>query len=112
MDGSGRAEMYVNGQWGTICNVYWDDRDADTFCRQLPDYVGGVEVRPRVLGSRNLNIWMTQVSCRGNETNFLDCKASWGLSQTRYCTHGSDAGVTCFKSGVFLAPSTKCSLYI
>ncbi|XP_021368435.1 deleted in malignant brain tumors 1 protein-like [Mizuhopecten yessoensis] len=98
VDGSGRAELLVNGQWGSVCNRLWDDRDADVFCRQLPDYVGGMEVRPRLEAARDVSIWMTHVDCHGNETNFLDCKASWGLSKTRYCNHGTDAGVACFKS--------------
>ena len=32
---SGRVEICFGGKWGTICDVYWDHRDAEVVCRQL-----------------------------------------------------------------------------
>jgi len=32
---SGWLEIYINGQWGTVCNDLWDSTNSDVACRQL-----------------------------------------------------------------------------
>jgi len=31
----GRVEICINRAWGTICDTYWDNREAQVACRQL-----------------------------------------------------------------------------
>ena len=102
----GRVEIYRNGQWGTVCDDYWDSNDGHVACRQL-GYPAGSEA---VFGSAHFGrgpntspIWLDDLRCRGSEASLLDCPST----RWHNCFHGEDAGVRCNTDprGITVTPS-------
>ncbi|XP_065783893.1 macrophage receptor MARCO [Muntiacus reevesi] len=86
----GRAEVFYNGAWGTICDDGWENADATVFCRML-GYSSGTAIYN--VGAGSGNIWLDDVACRGSESTLWDCnKSNWG---SHNCNHSEDAGVSC-----------------
>ena len=96
-NGTGRVEIFYNGQWGTICDHGWDMENAKVVCRQL-----GYKDAIRALGGRDVpdgtgKIWLDDVDCSGTEQNLASCShAGWGNND---CGHAEDAGVECLSQG-------------
>ncbi|XP_073093187.1 neurotrypsin isoform X5 [Manis javanica] len=97
MDGEnkkeGRVEVFINGQWGTICDDGWSDKDAAVICRQL-GYKGPARARTMAyFGEGKGPIHVDNVKCTGNERSLADCiKKDIGRHN---CRHSEDAGVIC-----------------
>ncbi|XP_041464645.1 deleted in malignant brain tumors 1 protein-like isoform X2 [Lytechinus variegatus] len=89
----GRVEIFHEGQWGTVCDDYWDDPDARVVCRQL-GYLG--DVNARVLGVYGVGsgpILLDNVNCDGNEDRLDLCNSNGWYNHD--CGHSEDAGVYC-----------------
>jgi len=113
---SGRVEILIGDEWGTICDVFWGLADAEVVCRDL-GYTGalqatvgackyGVHTYVCVIYQSTFThfiiyldfgqgmgpIHRTQVLCQGFEPNLFTCPAQ---QDTSSCDHSMDAGVIC-----------------
>ncbi|TDH10639.1 hypothetical protein EPR50_G00077610 [Perca flavescens] len=98
---SGRVEVLLHNQWGTVCNHGWDPRDANVVCLELG--CGLAEFTPpgAVYGEGSGPIWLRHVQCLGHESSLTRCAVA--LHNNVYCTHENDAVVKC--SGTLLMPT-------
>ncbi len=91
----GRVEVYYDGQWGTVCDDRWHNRDGDTVCRQLGyAYAEHIYFRSRY-GEGTGPIWLDEVACETNSQSILECTHNgWGNTD---CKHREDASVDCVR---------------
>ncbi|XP_041455029.1 deleted in malignant brain tumors 1 protein-like [Lytechinus variegatus] len=93
LSNEGRVEIYYSGEWGTICDDYWDINDGVVACRQL-GYSGVDQVfQGGQFGEGSGTIWLDDLQCSGLEEELSACSSNgWGVHN---CGHSEDAGLRC-----------------
>ncbi|XP_034050584.1 neurotrypsin [Thalassophryne amazonica] len=71
--GSGRVEVYLNGQWGAVCDAHWTDRDASVICRQLGLGEIGTALQQTQFGSGIFHY--ERLGCHGDEDTLSKCRS-------------------------------------
>nr|XP_039265941.1 scavenger receptor class A member 5-like [Styela clava] len=88
----GRVEIYHQGIWGTVCNDYFDSKDAKVVCKMLGYVNGGVSSTK--YGQGTGKIWLDDLSCTGTEPSLFHCAHNgWGAHN---CNHGEDVMMYCY----------------
>ncbi|XP_073726207.1 scavenger receptor cysteine-rich type 1 protein M130-like [Misgurnus anguillicaudatus] len=100
---AGRLEVYYNGEWGTVCDDYWDKRTASVLCRELGCDSNPDTIHLAYFGPGSGKILMDNLICVGSESTILSCRRSLKPN----CKHNEDVGVIC--SGVRLVGGSRCS---
>eukprot|EP00057_Strongylocentrotus_purpuratus_P009602 XP_011664076.1 PREDICTED: scavenger receptor cysteine-rich type 1 protein M130-like [Strongylocentrotus purpuratus] len=96
-DSEGRVEVSYTGEWGTVCDDFWDTTDASVVCRSL-GFNGALEaVSSGPFGPGTGTIVLDDVECIGNEARLVECPHI-GLG-VHDCDHSQDAGVRCVEDG-------------
>uniref|UniRef100_A0A8C2HXD4 SRCR domain-containing protein n=1 Tax=Cyprinus carpio TaxID=7962 RepID=A0A8C2HXD4_CYPCA len=102
---AGRVEVYYNGEWGTVCDDYWDLTNTAVVCRELGCDETSNTMRAAHFGPGSGKIWMDDVGCSGSESSIFDCSKTKMGDQD--CGHSEDVGVIC--SGIRLVGGSRCS---
>ncbi len=109
----GRVEIFYEGEWGTICDDYWDLNAANVACRQLGFLIAVRKSSSAEFGAGTGRIWLDNVRCTGDEANISDCTHNgWG---DHNCEHAEDAGVVCSSKSLSchtVTPFTHISLFL
>nr|XP_021327210.1 deleted in malignant brain tumors 1 protein-like [Danio rerio] len=102
---AGRVEVFHRGQWGTVCDYFWDMLDAAVVCRELDcgeplDALDGA-----YFGQGSVPVWTNIMVCTGSESTLKNCGSLiWGSYD---CDYSKNAGVKC--SGARLVGNSSCS---
>ncbi|KAL3866131.1 hypothetical protein ACJMK2_043461, partial [Sinanodonta woodiana] len=96
----GRVEVAVDGQWGTVCNRYFDMNDASVFCKYL-GYVTGFPSYTKDFEKAKGIVYEPNLHCNGSENSLKDCPLEgWRkITGSHACAdHEMDAAVYCYSS--------------
>ncbi|KAJ8026424.1 Deleted in malignant brain tumors 1 protein [Holothuria leucospilota] len=96
---AGRVEVFLNGEWGTVCDDDWDVMDATVVCRQLgfPAVLDALAS----FGEGQGPIHLDEVSCFGDESSLLACPR---INYFHDCSHSEDVGISCLVPGKYVFP--------
>jgi deleted-in-malignant-brain-tumors protein 1 len=89
----GRLEVFYRGEWGTVCDDFFTNLDAQVACYSLGHgRVGRFQGTSEGTGT----IWLDDLGCTGSESNIGNCAHQpWGFSN---CIHREDVAITCSTS--------------
>ena len=96
----GYVEINHAGQWGSICDQGFDDRDANVTCKTA-GFKGGVFDNKKydqndIYKGKAPIRWLTDLQCNGTEINLNNCtNIHWG-DVPFSCTRDHDVGVKCY----------------
>ncbi|KAJ8368365.1 hypothetical protein SKAU_G00083930 [Synaphobranchus kaupii] len=92
----GRVEVFLGGQWGTVCDDAWDLPDARVVCRQAGCGEAKGAQGKAFFGEGEGTILLDNLKCRGEEASLQECShIPWNVHN---CDHSEDAGVACMLS--------------
>ncbi|XP_077443685.1 scavenger receptor cysteine-rich type 1 protein M130-like isoform X2 [Stigmatopora argus] len=104
---SGRVEVFHAGEWGSVCDDYWDMNGARVLCRELQCGSALLALKGGRFGAAPGPIWLDDLQCTGNEPSVLKCQhRPFGDNN---CGHEEDAAVVCSEHLRVINGSGRCN---
>nr|XP_021327209.1 antigen WC1.1-like [Danio rerio] len=88
---AGRLEIQNIKTWMSVCDVGFDQQDAEVVCRELDCGVPVQVLRAAAFGKVESQMWTHEIHCRGNESHLVFCPAF----KSSHCTLENAVGVIC-----------------
>ncbi|XP_072046233.1 scavenger receptor cysteine-rich domain-containing group B protein-like [Amphiura filiformis] len=94
----GRIEILHDGEWGTVCDNYWNANDGEVACRQLGYGAKRATWKNARFGQGTGPIWFDRLRCYGTEESLDQCRRRGGVTNwgRHNCDHSDDASVRCW----------------
>lgn len=93
----GVLTVQYDGQWGTVCDDDFGQREADVACRAMgydgAIYFANVNRSPGYSSPNNMPILLDEVECKSGAKSLLDCNAQLYRNN---CNHGEDVVLECY----------------
>ena len=90
----GRVEVNRSGEWRTVCDDFWDIKEAEVVCQWLGYGYAIMAIQRAAFGQGSGRQWERRWFCSGRETSLDDCSSSRSV-----CSLFQDASVICSGSG-------------
>ncbi|XP_060607116.1 deleted in malignant brain tumors 1 protein-like [Ruditapes philippinarum] len=96
---AGRLEVYYKGEWGSVCESYFDQDDADVVCGMIRNTTIGL-INATIHGNNYYGqsqgpVIITDLQCNGTEDEIFFCKSDKWKSG-HYCNYYyQNVGVDC-----------------
>ena len=84
-------EVLHNGEWGTLCDYWWDLNDAQVVCKEL-GFGNAIVATEEAFNGRGGSVWHGNLQCVGTEWTIGNCSHSGWRRHYYYC---SSANVKC-----------------
>ena len=88
---AGRVEIFVNNQWGTLCDDFLDFEVANIICRQL-GYTYAMMTHDLAYFGQGTGPIFGFDSCPVNANTIQECTK---IEDEKNCFHNEDSGVVC-----------------
>ncbi|XP_022598125.1 scavenger receptor cysteine-rich type 1 protein M130-like [Seriola dumerili] len=103
---SGRLEVKSNQWWSSVCEVDFDQQDAEVVCRELGCGAPSV-LQGALYGEVEAPMWTKEFQCGGHESALLDCRSSDSARAT--CSPGKAVGLTCSEPVRLVGGASRCA---